>query len=87
MSVNEKFQTAVDGVKLLTKRPTDQEFLELYGLYKQATEGNVNTSRPGMLELKAKAKWDAWKSKEDMSQNDAKEAYVKLVEKLTAKYK
>ncbi|XP_076634958.1 acyl-CoA-binding protein homolog [Colletes latitarsis] len=87
MSVDEKFQAAVDGVKLLTKRPTDQEFLELYGLYKQATEGNVNTPRPGMLELKAKLKWDSWKSKEDMSQNDAKEAYVKLVETLTAKYK
>ena len=36
--------------------------LELYGLYKQGTEGDVSTSRPGMFDLKGKAKWDAWNS-------------------------
>lgn len=45
------------------------------------------TARPGMLDLKGKAKWDAWKSKEGMSQNDAKEAYIKFVDKLLEKYK
>lgn len=45
------------------------------------------TARPGMLDLKGKAKWDAWKSKEGMSQNDAKEGYIKFVDKLLEKYK
>ena len=45
------------------------------------------TARPGMLDLKGKAKWDAWKSKDGMSQNDAKEAYIKFVDTLVEKYK
>ncbi|XP_015437405.1 PREDICTED: acyl-CoA-binding protein homolog [Dufourea novaeangliae] len=87
MSLNQKFEEAAEAVKSLTKRPTDQEFLELYALFKQATVGNVDTSRPGMLDLKGKAKWDAWKSKDGMSQDDAKEAYIKFVSTLTEKYK
>lgn len=39
----QKFQEAAEAVKTLTKRPTDNEFLELYALYKQATVGDVNT--------------------------------------------
>ena len=39
---------------------TDEEKLKIYGLYKQATIGDVNTDRPGMFDLKGKAKWDAW---------------------------
>ena len=38
----------------------DDEMLKLYGLYKQATVGDVNTDRPGMLDFAGKAKWDAW---------------------------
>ena len=87
MSLDQKFQEAAESVKSLTKRPSDNEFLELYALYKQATVGNVNTSKPGTLDLKGKAKWEAWKSKENMSKDDAKEAYIKLVNTLQQKYK
>lgn len=38
--------------------------------------------RPGMLDLKGKAKWDAWNSKKGLSQDAAKEAYIKKVEEL-----
>ena len=36
--------------------------LKLYGLYKQATVGDVNTDRPGTfsMDFAGKAKWDAW---------------------------
>ncbi|XP_034175524.1 acyl-CoA-binding protein homolog [Osmia lignaria lignaria] len=87
MSLDQKFQEAAEAVKSLTKRPSDNEFLELYALYKQATVGNVNTSKPGALDLKGKAKWEAWKSKENMSKDDAKEAYIKFVNTLQQKYK
>ncbi|XP_017762309.1 PREDICTED: acyl-CoA-binding protein-like [Eufriesea mexicana] len=87
MSFDQKFEKAAETIKTLSKRPTDEEFLELYALYKQATVGNINTSRPGMLDLKGKAKWDAWKLKEGMSQDDAKEAYIKFVDTLMEKYK
>lgn len=87
MSLEQRFEDAVEAVRTLTKRPTDNEFLELYALFKQATVGNIDTERPGALDLKGKAKWDAWKAKESMSQNAAKEAYIKLVDTLLAKYK
>jgi diazepam-binding inhibitor (GABA receptor modulating acyl-CoA-binding protein) len=30
-------------------QPTQSDQLKFYGLYKQATIGDVNTSRPGMM--------------------------------------
>ena len=60
----------------------DDKKLEIYGLFKQATVGDVNTSRPGMLDFKGKAKWDAWEAKKGMSSDDAKAAYVDLVKEV-----
>lgn len=37
------FLKAAEEVKTLTVRPTDDELLELYGLYKQVTVGDINT--------------------------------------------
>ena len=59
---------------------TNDEKLDFYALFKQGTVGDVNTERPGMLDMKGKAKWDAWKAKEGMSQDDAKAAYVAKVQ-------
>jgi diazepam-binding inhibitor (GABA receptor modulator, acyl-CoA-binding protein) len=58
MSSEADFKTAAEQVKKLKQSPSDQELLQLYSLYKQATIGDVNTDRPGMLYLKEKAKWD-----------------------------
>lgn len=43
-------------------------------------------ARPGMLDFKGKAKWDAWNAKSGTSKNEAKEAYVQLAEKMIDKY-
>lgn len=83
-----EFEKIAEDVKKVKTRPTDQELLDLYGLYKQAVVGDVNTGRqkkakaficissqkahhslltiadrPGLLDLKGKAKWDAWESR------------------------
>jgi diazepam-binding inhibitor (GABA receptor modulator, acyl-CoA-binding protein) len=58
--------------------------LELYALFKQANVGDVNTARPGMMDFKGKAKWDAWKKVEGMSKEDAMDKYVELVKSLQA---
>eukprot|EP01010_Urceolus_cornutus_P002429 NODE_3115_length_408_cov_174.013928_g2492_i0.p1 GENE.NODE_3115_length_408_cov_174.013928_g2492_i0~~NODE_3115_length_408_cov_174.013928_g2492_i0.p1 ORF type:complete len:122 (-),score=45.86 NODE_3115_length_408_cov_174.013928_g2492_i0:42-353(-) len=55
---------------------TDAEKLLVYGLYKQATIGDVNTSRPGMLDFTGKAKWDAWEKQKGKSKEEAMKAYV-----------
>ncbi|KAF2901978.1 hypothetical protein ILUMI_04214 [Ignelater luminosus] len=52
------------------------DLLELYGLFKQATVGDVNTNKPGLTDLKGKAKWDAWSSRKGLSQDAAKEQYI-----------
>lgn len=36
------FETAAANVKKLKSKPTDDELKELYGLYKQATVGDIN---------------------------------------------
>jgi len=83
---DEALNKAAEEVKNLTKKPTDAEMLSVYSLYKQGTVGDCNTSRPGMLDLKGKAKWDAWDKCKGKSQADAKSEYVALVEELKGKY-
>ena len=70
------------------RRPqtTQEEMLQLYGLFKQANVGDVNVPRPGMLDFKGKAKWDAWNARKGASREDAMTAYVALVAELRAKY-
>jgi len=56
--------------------------LDLYALFKQATVGDVAGSRPGMLDLKGRAKYDAWAKQKGSSKDRAMEAYIALVAKL-----
>lgn len=70
----------------LKSKPSDTELLDLYKYFKQAEIGDVNTDRPGLLDLKGKAKWDAWQSVKGLSQDEAREKYIALVEELVAKY-
>ncbi|GLH14212.1 hypothetical protein R5R35_003604 [Gryllus longicercus] len=86
MSLEEQFQQAAEDVKKLAKTPSDDELLEIYALFKQGTVGDVNTARPGMLDFKGKAKWDAWDSKKGMSTDAAKEAYIAKVKQLIETY-
>ncbi|XP_060267163.1 acyl-CoA-binding protein isoform X1 [Ovis aries] len=55
-----EFDKAAEEVKQLKTKPADEEMLFIYSHYKQATVGDINTERPGMLDFKGKAKWDAW---------------------------
>ncbi|KAK4011536.1 hypothetical protein OUZ56_020654 [Daphnia magna] len=84
MSLDEKFNKAAESIRSMTTSPSDDEMKEIYALYKQSTVGDVNTARPGMLDLKGKAKWDSWESKKGMSADEAKEAYVTKTEELVA---
>ena len=71
----EKLRTRDDLVSALA----DAQKLDIYALFKQGSVGDVNTARPGMLDFKGKAKWDAWEGKKGMSQEDAKIAYCQLL--------
>ena len=83
-SLKDQFAEAKGRVEKLKSRPSNEELLELYGLYKQATEGDVAGARPGMLDLKGRAKHDAWARKKGTTKDEAMKGYVALVKKLEA---
>lgn len=79
------FEAAVEYVRSLPKdgpvQLTNEVKLIFYGLFKQATEGEVKGTQPWALQVEARAKWDAWNANKGMSADDAKAKYVeKLVE-------
>jgi len=82
----EQFDKAAEEVKQLTQRPSNDELLSLYAFFKQATEGDVKGSRPGLLDLKSRAKYDAWAKLKGKSPESARMEYVKLVESLKQRY-
>ena len=83
--LRKQFDAASEAVKKLDERPDNETMLRLYSLYKQATVGDVAGSRPGMLDLKGRAKYDAWAKKKGTSGDAAKTAYVALVDRLQGK--
>jgi acyl-CoA-binding protein len=81
-----QFENAVARSKELTKRPSNEELLQLYALYKQATEGDVAGDRPGGFDFKAIAKHDAWSEIQGKSKDQAMQDYISLVDKLQQQY-
>jgi len=86
MALAEDFQTALITSKALTRRPSNEELLELYALYKQATDGDVTGDRPGGFDFKAIAKFDAWTEKKGLSKEQAMQNYVTQVARLKEQY-
>lgn len=86
MALSDDFAAAQAKVKQLSKTPDASELLELYALFKQGTIGDVQGERPGMLDFKGRAKYDAWTGKKGTTKEQAMQSYVALVEKLATKY-
>ncbi|KAI6231673.1 CRE-ECH-4 protein [Aphelenchoides besseyi] len=76
------FDEAQKKLKTLSEEPDNDVKLQIYGLFKQASKGDVEGSRPGMLDFVGRAKFDAWNDLKGTSQEDARKKYVELVEKL-----
>jgi acyl-CoA-binding protein len=82
MALTDDFQKAQERVKTLTTRPSNDTLLELYSLFKQATEGDVQGKRPGLLDLKGRAKYDAWAGRKGVGKDAAMQQYIQLVDRL-----
>jgi diazepam-binding inhibitor (GABA receptor modulating acyl-CoA-binding protein) len=82
-----QFDQAQKDVKTLTKRPDNNEMLMLYAHYKQAAEGDVQGSRPGMLDMVGRAKYDAWAKLKGVKPDDAMKKYVDKVQSLLKTHK
>lgn len=85
MQVN-TLEEAVSLTKKFTSKPSNDELLKIYSLYKQATEGDNEEERPTGFDFVAAAKYNAWLSLKGKSKQEAEEEYVSLVNKLSEKY-
>jgi len=85
MPTSEAFQTAAADSKKLTSKPSDDELLELYALFKVASGEDITKApSPGMFDIKGKYKKNAWQKvvDEGTTPEQAQEKYIALVEKL-----
>lgn len=81
--LQQRFEQAQVEAKTLSSRPSNDDLLSLYSLYKQATAGEASgAKKPGRFDLVGKAKYDAWSKLAGMSSDDAKLRYVETVERL-----
>jgi diazepam-binding inhibitor (GABA receptor modulating acyl-CoA-binding protein) len=82
MALIDEFNESVLKSKDLTKRPTNEDLLDLYALFKQSTDGDVTGDRPGGFDFKAIAKFDAWSTKKGVSKEQSMADYISLVKRL-----
>ncbi|APE34184.1 acyl-CoA-binding protein [Nocardia mangyaensis] len=78
------FAQASVEVKQLTKKPSNEQLLKLYALFKQGSEGDNSTKKPGLTDLVGKAKWNAWNDLKGTPTADAQAKYIALVSELKA---
>jgi len=81
VDLKDRFEDAAARSKNLPNQPNDI-LLKMYALYKQATQGDVAGSQPGLFDMVGRAKYDAWSEIAGMSNDDAMSEYVARVEQL-----
>jgi acyl-CoA-binding protein len=86
MTLEDEFRAAQDRVQRLAHRPSNDELLALYALFKQATVGDATGRRPGLLDLKRRAKFDAWQRRKGQARDACRQQYVELVGQLEQRY-
>ena len=84
MDLKTQFEAAITKAKGLPEKPSNDDLLALYALYKQATEGDVRGERPSGFDFVGGAKFDAWEKRRGMSNDEAMQAYIDLVDRLAA---
>mmetsp|Transcript_6819 Transcript_6819/g.9949 ORF Transcript_6819/g.9949 Transcript_6819/m.9949 type:complete len:516 (+) Transcript_6819:271-1818(+) len=84
-SIEDQFNKAQSLLLHVENFPSKDKVLKIYGLYKQATIGDINISKPSAFsfDLRAKAKYSAWKSLKGTSEEDAMKQYIDLVLEVT----
>jgi diazepam-binding inhibitor (GABA receptor modulator, acyl-CoA-binding protein) len=86
MPLSKDFTAAQERVKQLRRQPSVEELLDLYALYKQSNLADVQGKRPDMLDIRGRAKYDAWAKRKGMTKEAAMQQYVDLVAKLVTRY-
>ncbi len=82
-ALNDKFEAAVAHSKNLSERPDNNTLLKLYALYKQGSAGDNADKKPGFGDMVGRAKWDAWAKLKGVTNDDAQQQYIDLIESLS----
>ena len=62
--------------------PSNELKLQMYALFKQATEGDVTGKKPGMMDFVGRAKYLAWEELKGSSSEEAMQQYIDAIESL-----
>ena len=62
--------------------PSNELKLQMYALFKQATEGDVTGKKPGMMDFVGRAKYMAWEELKGSSSEAAMQQYIDAIESL-----
>jgi diazepam-binding inhibitor (GABA receptor modulator, acyl-CoA-binding protein) len=81
MGIHDEFNDATAAARILPHQ-SNETLLELYGLFKQATEGDAENEGPGIFDLVGQAKHDAWDRHRGTPREEAMRRYVALVRTL-----
>ena len=93
MSLQQQFEAAAQQVDNLDPATAAPHMTDLYGLYKQATEGDVNM-KPGEVAAEeadkpsgpaglSQAQWESWDKYKGTAEDDAKRQYISKVAEIT----
>jgi diazepam-binding inhibitor (GABA receptor modulator, acyl-CoA-binding protein) len=77
-SMFESYSEKAKGLKKVTR----EDQVIMYGLFKQHTKGDVSSTQPSVFDPIGRAKWDAYKKYEGVSQIAAGQAYCHYVSRL-----
>lgn len=81
-NIETDFNRAADYLQHLVNKLDSNALLRFYGLYKQATAGRCNISKPGIFNMQGRAKWTAWNDRGEMSKEAAMIAYVNALNEI-----
>lgn len=82
MALATDFENAVKASSNISERPSNEDLLKIYSLYKQATEGECTGDAPTGFDFKAAAKYNAWKGLSGTSSESAMTQYIDLITRL-----
>ena len=85
--VEDRYTVAVTTSSTLTQKPSDEELLHMYGMFKYVKEGNATGSAPNFLwNAAGNYKWHEWKKYDDRNVDEVREEYIAYIDTLVVKY-
>lgn len=89
-SLRQRFEQVVEKVRSAPAdgpfKPSNELKLKMYALYRQATDGDVQGKRPGVFDVVARYKYDAWAMAKGLTAEQAMLKYIEEVEKVESRF-